>query len=462
MKKIFLYIFIYFICVKIFAIDFSIEQLFLLAEKNNSDIIMAELNYKNAELSREGLNASYVPSFEMESSTTNTDKYKWNKIPDSFNSSISVNQQLPGGTSLGVTGSYSFISTDINQERFVSQKPSVIFSLTQSLYPFWIQGYIKDPLKLSLEQQKKFYFNQLIYAKKQILQNIVQNFYLSLIYQRQIESYSDSILFIEEQIANLEQLQKNGSINSNQILELETLKITYQQDKIETESNLYSCIQFLENICCTKIDVENLIINHPKNIFSDKEFLESNPLIKYDPYQQSLLLKIDMIKSSVILEKQSSAPVLSVFFSPNWQLEPVKSFNLKKGWVSSESNWTAGISVDLSPWFAYLERNEAKKNGNELFSAQKNYNAYLNQKEAIKNYYSNLVDIYSKQKYDAEKICIEIKNKVDAVKKQLDLGSISILDYKNVYNQYQKTLSMLYCTEKYFELYKSMQKFYDN
>lgn len=168
-----------------------------------------------------------------------------------------------------------------------------------------------------------------------------------------------------------------------------------------------------------------------------------------------------MVESSIILKKQSAAPVLNLFFSPEWQLEPVLSSNLKKAWNSGNSNWTAGLSVDFSPWITYAAKNEPEKNSVELSAAENSYNSYLIQKENIKNYYLNLSGTYFRQKEDIEKICMEIEKKLEDIKKQLDSGAISVLDYKSVVNQYEKSLAMLYCAEKYFELYKCLQKLYE-
>lgn len=227
----------------------SLNELIEITLQNNSDIIAAQNSYDCAILSLKTLNGVYAPQISFSSSSTLPDKYKWDTTPDYFSSTIIYSQPLPGGTSIGITGGTSFTSKDILEERYISQNPNISFSLSQSLLPFWIQGKLKNPEKLSASQQKEYCYYQLLYTKKNVLQNLVQNYINTLIYEKKIQSYENSILLIDKQIEVSKELMNLGATNQAKITELQSSKWNYQQDLLSVQSIFSGYVQNLKTIC---------------------------------------------------------------------------------------------------------------------------------------------------------------------------------------------------------------------
>ena len=155
----------------------SLADLIDSALEHNPDIVSAQNTYDNAVLSSKTLYGFLAPSVNVSSSATLPNNYGWNQTPDGFSSNITVSQPLPGGIIISTKGTYSFNITTMNDERFLLQSPNISFSLTQSLFPFWVQGKLKDPSILSMKLQTNYFYNQLLYTKKTVLQNLIQRLY---------------------------------------------------------------------------------------------------------------------------------------------------------------------------------------------------------------------------------------------------------------------------------------------
>lgn len=319
-------------CIFCKAFSLSFDELIELTLQNNTDILSAQNSYDSACLSLKTLSGAYTPQVSLSSSASLPDEYKWDTTPDYFSSSITYSQPLPGGTTLGFTGSFSFNSADILEERYISQNPSISFSLTQSLFPFWAQGKIKNPAKLSAKQQKDYYYNQLLYTKKTVLQNLLQNYIYAAVYKKQIQIYENSIYLLDKQIEISNQLLKTGAVNQTRITELQSSKWSYQQDLMSAKSSYISYIQNLKTICGAEFENDTISLEN-KTLPDLDDCIKGILLITdniVDPLEESYKLKIELIKTNHTLEKQSSAPTVSLSVQPSWSFAQKNRMNGKK------------------------------------------------------------------------------------------------------------------------------------
>lgn len=433
-KKSFCFFLICCIFVKSFSLSF--DELIELTLQNNTDIFSAQNSYDSACLSQKTLNGAYAPQVSLSSSATLPDEYKWNSTPDYFSSSITYSQPLPGGTTLGFTGSFSFNSSDILEERYISQNPSLSFSLTQSLFPFWVQGKIKNPAKLSAKQQKDYYYNQLLYTKKTVLQNLIQNYIYAAVYQKQIQIYQNSIYLLDKQIETSNQLRKTGAVNQARITELESSKWSYQQDLMSAKSSYISYIQNLKTICGTAFDNDSFSLENKtlpeRDDFYKRIFLITDNI--GDPLEESYKLKIELLKTNHILEKQSSAPTLSLSVQPSWSLDPKKQEEWKEAWkdLSSPSSWSATIGVNLSPLLSALVGKKEHQFKINYQATENSFKAYITQKTFVLQQYKTILDNYKKQFEDILKLYDTGSAELKDLESQFSAGAISELDFDSV------------------------------
>ena len=449
------YFYIFFVCCifgKTFALSF--DELIQLTLQNNTDILSAQNSYDQACLSLKTLNGAYAPQVSLSSSATLPDEYKWNSTPDYFSSSITYSQPLPGGTTLGSTGSFTFNSLDILEERYISQNPSLSFSLTQSLFPFWVQGKIKNPAKLSAKQQKDYYYNQLLYTKKTVLQNLLQNYIYAAVYKKQIQIYENSIYLLDKQIEISNQLLKTGAINLARITELQSSKWSYQQDLMSAKSSYISYIQNLKTICGTEFENDILSLEN-KLLPGLDDFTKGLLLITdniVDPLEESYKLKIELLKTNHTLEKQASAPTLSLSVQPSWSFDPKKQDEWKD--ASSPSSWSATIGVNLSPLFLASISKKEQQYELSYQATENSLNAYITQKEFVLQQYKTILDNYTIQLEEISKLYDTGSAELKDLESQFAAGAISELDFDSVKVRVENSRLNMEIMELYVWLYE--------
>ncbi len=454
---------IFFVCC-IFGKSFSLsfDELIELTLQNNTDILSAQNGYDSASLSLKTLNGAYAPQVSLSSSASLPDEYKWDTTPDYFSSSITYSQPLPGGTTLGFTGSFSFNSADILEERCISQNPSLSFSLTQSLFPFWAQGKIKNPAKLSSKQQKDYYYYQLLYTKKTVMQNLVQNYIYASVHKKQIQIHENSIYLLDKQIETSNQLLKIGAVNQARITELQSSKWSYQQDLMSAKSSYISYIQNLKTICGTEFKNDSLSFEHKSLPAQDdftKEILSATDNIA-DPLEESYKLKMELLKTNHALEKQSSAPALSLSVQPSWSFAPKKQDEWKEAWkdANSPSSWSATIGVNLSPLLsASVSKNEQQYELN-CQAAEKSFNAYITQKEFVLQQYKNILDNYKPQLEEISNLYNAGSAELKDLESQFSAGAVSELDFDSAKVRIESCRLNMEIIELYVWLYEVLCK----
>jgi hypothetical protein len=435
----------------------ELERLWHLAVSTNGDILSAQHAYESACLSFSTFDGAYAPSVTTSASSTVPDGYGWDECPDNLSASMSVTQPLPGGTSIGVTGSYALSSAAAAGTRYVSQIPDVTFTLSQSLYPFYAQGKVRNPERMSLQQKKEYYYNVLQYTKQQKLETIAQYYILSLIYRRKMEMYEASIAYAQEQIDALNELRKTGGANMTKIAELESSRMGNEQNLTDVRITYRQYVLYLKE-ACGSFSGEPEGTDLPQNGLAPALALTGGV---HDPCAQELLLKISILKAAAVLAKQSGAPVLTLSLKPAWTLETVKASDWQSAWkrdADSACTWAAGVSLNMTPLISALVSKTGESEEIEMRTAQDAYRAYLEQKDAVREQYEMLRTSFEEQLTEAEKLCADADSLVSDMKQQLEEGAVSQLDYDAVLSQEKIRYASLECIRLYIWLYSWLGK----
>jgi hypothetical protein len=88
-----------------------------------------------------------------------------------------------------------------------------------------------------------------------------------------------------------------------------------------------------------------------------------------DPLEETFKLKIEILESSRLLEKQSYAPVLNLSVQPKWQPE---NFN-------KIDSWNASVGINLSPMISGIVKQNKRKYQINRKDAEDSFSAYLQQ-----------------------------------------------------------------------------------
>jgi hypothetical protein len=435
----------------------ELERLWHIAVSTNGDVLSAQHAYESACLSLSTLGGAYAPSVTTRASAAVPDGYGWDECPDSLSASVSVTQPLPGGTSIGVTGAYALSAAAAAGTRYVSQVPDVAFTLSQSLYPFYAQGKVRNPDRLSLQQKKEYYYNVLLYTKQQKLESVAQYYILSLIYRKKMEMYEASIAYAQEQIDALNELRKTGGANMTKIAELESSRMGNEQNLTDVRITYRQYVQYLKEACGSfRGEPEGTAL--PQDGLAPAFALTGGV---HDPCAQELLLKIDILKTAVVLAKQSGAPVLTLSLEPEWTLETVKVSDWQSAWkrdADSSCTWAAGVSLNMTPLISALVSKTGESGEIEMRAAQDAYRAYLEQKDAVREEYEMLRTSFEEQRAGAEKLCADADVLASDMKQQLEAGAVSQLDCDAVLSQVQIRHASLECIRLYIWLYSWLEK----
>ena len=437
----------------------SLIELSKITLENNSDILSAQDLYESVILSSKTINGAYSPQLSFSSSATLSDKFSWNRNLHYLSSSISYVQPLLGGSTISITGETIIKRENISTEFYLSQSSNISISLQQSLLPFWIQGRLKDPAIENILQQKQYYYNQLLNTRKNILINLAQNYIYALIYQNQFLMLQNSIILINEQIDALKQLKKNGASSLSKITELLNSKYTLQKDLISIQSNIENYIQNIKILCNSNLKINQLV--YP--IISTEDFLHLIQKVtdnNLDLFEKNYHLTLEMFKLNRILDKQTSAPIISISIQPSWTMEQRKKSEITNIWkeLRSPSNCSATIGINLSPFIsATLKQNKEQYKLNYK-SILNSYTSYKIQKKAIQEQYKNLFEQHKKLLEENKRLYNEGTIELRDMKLQYNAGSISLIDYDSMRIRIENcNLNMQIC-ELYVWLYELLLK----
>ncbi len=397
-----------------------IETLLNIALENNAQIIAAKANYDSAAYSALNGGGMYAPGLEIKGSKTTKDE---------FSNSVTYSQPIPGGTSVQITGSYDYSSVQMLDTKYETRTPSVSFSVSQSLFPFWMSGHLIDPNLLSYQLQKEYCYNLLLYEKHNLIRELTQNCIYAVIEYNKIQSIKNSLNLLQSQSNALLELKMSGAINEAKFLELENSKWSYEQDLLTANTNYYEFIQKINTLCnidynvLSEEDIERLI----PSCYSIDDFINMVKTVignKIDPFEASLQLSIQIIENNIISSKQKGAPALCVS-----AVVPFDIDNKKPG------EWTLNLSLDVSPFFSSIAEHNIAKEQLDLQSSRNTYYSYVTKKNFLKKQYELFVHNYDIKIETLATLISNYEKELNDTLIQFEKGAVSQIDYetKRVY-----------------------------
>ena len=455
-KRIFISITLLFFSVMGFSV--SLEDLTGMMLESNMDIKAARAVYEKEVLSAKFFNGEYSPKVSLSSSATIPDEYSFKDLPDYFSSSVVYSQPFPGGTSVSLEAGIGFNSEKVEDSVLLKQQPNVLLRLTQSLMPFWIQGKIKDPVTLTAKQKKEYYYNQLLYTKKNVWISLLQYYVYALTSRSEIEINKNTIGLYEAQIESIIELKKQGKASQSDVLELENSKWSTEQNLISAQSNYLTNIQNIKNICGQNFD--DCLLEMSKDSNEIDGIIEKLIGSAKDPLEQSYKIKLEILKSSRVIEKQSTAPMLSVSIQPGLVLNTTLKDDWKDTWknMDSPSNWTVGIGIDLSNMFSGMTNQNKEKYQIDYNEAKESYNLYLQQRRFVQQQYEALLQQYIQQKEIVDSLYESGLQELKDYELQFERGEISKIDFESAYVRVENCRLKREEIILYISLYESLVK----
>ncbi len=440
-----------------FIFPLSFEELLEMTLESNEEIKKSLSDYENSLVTLETKDGLYAPTIIVSSSLTIPKDYEWNSNPDNFSSTLTYTQPFPGGTALSIETDYSFEIINGLGNKIMKQNPNLTLSISQSLFPFWMQRKKKEPIKFSLEKQKEYYYNELLYIKKTVVQNLFQHYINAFIARNEMFINQNNIELYDEQIEALELLKASGNVTQSRILEIENQRWTSQQALMTAQSNYVNYISQLKNIAGTDFDEQNLTFSIDEGV----ELLFSEYIKDKDPIELNNKIKIEMIENSRVLEKQSSAPVLNFSLQPKWSL----GITSPDGWQDAWSDfcnpvaWKASLSVNLSPMISGIAKQNKKKYEINHKQAEENDAAYIKQKRIHMEQCENILRHFLIEKNTIEQLYSYACDELEGYKSQYEANAISKLDLDTVMVRVENCRLSKEIIELNISLYNILLKF---
>ena len=161
-----------------------------------------------------------------------------------------------------------------------------------------------------------------------------------------------------------------------------------------------------------------------------------------------------MLKTNQILEKQKSAPILSLSLQPAWSFEKTKADDWRAAWKNGETpSWSASVGINFSSFLNATVSKNHEQYEISYAQAEKSYENYLLQKHYVQEQYQTLVLNYSQQLENVANLYEEGKRELGDYKTQYEAGAISRLDLDSVKIRVENCGLSKNCVEIYKWLY---------
>lgn len=407
------------------------------AFENNIDILNAKNEMDISTLDAKYYDGKFMPSVNIISSVSDINSE--NSLPGTVTAGISVSQIVPGGTVLSTEFDYSLYENLYSND--IVLNPSITFTLSQSLLPFWIQGKIKDPTVLSYELQLKYKEIQLEQMKKNVFQNLLELYIKFLILNDEIKIKENDLNFLKEQIFLIKKLESLGSVSLSRVFEIENKKWEIEQNLFSLCTNKTSMIKEINDLCGIEISENEIELQ----LMMNDDFL---CFIKSQGFANDFIkklykLKFDIFETNKIFQRQNNAPIINVSTKIAWLQN-----------ISDSNEIGLSIGINFSPLLQFVGANINQKNKLDEKELLNSYENYLKQKEFLIKQYDSILEYYKKQVQSSEKICEELFiNFLDA-RTLYENGAISKIDFNSKELEYNNFILNKDILDKYCYLYE--------
>ena len=373
----------------------AIDFLFDTARTQNLDILNSKRSLLLAQDAATRFWANYSPGLSFSTATTfSNTPLATMCAPYEASASIAASQQLPGGVSLALTGSFSLAKQSIDalqkhsfENMGYSDELSLYLSMQAALYSAGKEDALKTQLRLQTMQAA---FNQTA-TEDAVLQQLLSLYIQLRQNQRNINTVVRNINFVQQKLDATTELHKVGS---------GTLSAVFS-----AEDELYSCrtqCQSLENTRQEIImQIEQLtgcsLTQQQIDLLCDTTLsLPSHPDALHSSDIQLALLDVQMQLYAVesVRMKQQYAPILSVstgvvgLAQPYRFENPFSFFRFREGLL-----WSAEVGIDLSPLFDATKKSHLLQNRYSVISAEEQIDA---RKRSLTETYAHYQQLVSK------------------------------------------------------------------
>ena len=346
---------------------------------------------------------------------------------------ITVSKRLPGGLAVSASADYEIAKDLADQYRKPSKDntaythiPAASLALSQSLCPFWLQRLKRDPatMQLSYSLEQKELSKRL--QEKSIVQEVTYNFILLRQNQRLIDCTEKKLALYDENFHALQQGVRQGDNAVSEVWKADEVRLECRQ-KLDGyysgRQNAYEALCLYCGVGC----VDKMMDALPDS---------GTPLFEMQLDAKLLQNGIDQARNSYALQKQSSAPVLSMKgnFSEYTNLKKKVPFNYVK--EKSYIAWTFTLMLDFSE--LSLHKNRLQKEGlqtsletyaNQLAETQK-------QTDIRERQYDYMVELYGENVHKDKTMVQNRRQYSDDIAALYRSGECSYLDMKAAENEY--------------------------
>ena len=418
-----------------YLFSISLIELSEYAFNNNLELASAKKSFDLAVLEYDNLKYQYSPNLYFSTNTTGVNR---NYL---INNSVSINysQNLPTGTMIGLTFDSSIYST---HNTYYLDNINLIFSLSQRLFSFSSKNNWSNMTENISNQTMNYQYYQFLYVKKNIIQELIRNYFYGYINKNDIEICNNKICLLDDRIYLLEHEKKLGQANQAQINEIYSSKLDLQLNLISLSSSYTNYIQNIKKICGFDFDESTIFDSNKvdaKSVidFYSSDFDNMSKLLEYT-YQ----VECEIIKSNFQLEKQSLAPVIEFILQPTWFFE---NNSLKR----DSNTWTSTLKLNMSSFLSQKQKKYEDEYNLNLQNLKNKYNILISEQNLLQHQYESLLQQYKLQLENINLLIYEKETEVYDLEIEYKKGLISEYD-TYVAKMYLRNLEL---TKKNIELY---------
>lgn len=410
-----------------------LEDVWNTARTNCKDAVSAQKTLDDLLIQYAYRWSSYKPSLSVSSSLSYTDS--WENVkdnPSSMNAGLSYSHNLPGSLSFGTDISYGLARSLFDpllepdsQNITYNHTASASVSITQSLLPFWRQGYYKDPflvekslLVCQAQEQKEA-------VQKKIIQAVTSIWIRMRMLSRSSRVNTLLIDYTNDKLLALEELLFNGQIDREKIWEEESTRQSYVKEKISIDNEYNEQYRQLLLLLCDS----NSGKKYAEGLFSD---LPSHTVKSGTEEHEKKVLELEkeIILNKKILLNQYDAPFIKIGTGVSCTPEVnEKDMSFEEMWKEKKNwNWNISISIDLSSIFSREKLKEEKLSHIALDDINNNLKSVSEESNAQQEYYNSYITSLRESQQIALKIQKNYEQKTNDYKTLYSNGGCTLLD----------------------------------
>ncbi len=404
----------------------ELENLWQKCEKNSESIFSATQNLDYYQTVKNNSRVLYPLSLDISASPDFYQNYdQYSDEIELGNASVTLTQTLPGGAKLAAGTSYSVYSGYRNwssskgyTDKGYSDAFSAHIQYSQSLNPYWLQGSFENPAKAKLSLAVNSGEYNLMQAKKNAYTKI-----LSLCVQ--FRRNARNIFLTEKQREvlkiNLDSLKEMHSSNSAFLSDIWQAERTLGE--AESSLNSYNLekeeiIKALSELCGSDFEI------------SEDAILPDNQvqLFSNDPFLNNLQVQLQSLESQFLLDKQNSAPVISISGQVRDKSKLKNDIGLNFNDDTNYLHWSATISGRINNLYGGDAKLYRKKFETERAKLEKQIEEYIKKNSAEKEYYEKTILSYEENISTATTNLINEKENFDGIKQLYEIGQKRQID----------------------------------